>query len=121
MKSFDLQDVFLLSKAIDKMELRIEADKLAKTVKAEKLENKEDAAALGKDVLMTIGLDIATKFIANLYKADKEVMQLISNISEKNIDAVKTMKLKEIKQFFVDLMESEDVKDFFTQEKTSEK
>lgn len=119
MKDFDLQDVFLLSKIIDKMELKLEADKLARTVKAEKLENKDDVMKVGKDVMLTIGLDIATKFIANLHKADKEVIQLISNITEKKPEAVQTMGLKDIKQFFTDLVQMEGLKGFFSQDETS--
>lgn len=120
MKDFDLADVFLLSHIIDKMGLNIEADKLTKTINAEKLENKDDVAKIGKDVLLAIGIDVAVKFMSSLYKADKEVIQLISNITEKKPEAVRTMKMKEIKQFFVDLVAMEGFKDFFNQAEASE-
>ena len=120
MKKFNLQDVFLLSKIIDKLELKFEVDKLAKTIRAEKLESQEDVMKIGKDVLLTIGLDIATKFLANLHRADKEVVQLISNITEKKTEAVEEMGLKEIKDFFTELLQAEGVKDFFSQAETSD-
>ena len=119
MKDFDLQDVFLLSKIIDKMELKFESDKLSKTIKSEKLENKDDAAKLGKEVMLSLGIDLITKIISNMHKADKEVIQFIANLTEKNIEAVRKMKLKEIKQFFVDLVGQEDFKDFFSQAEDS--
>ncbi len=120
MKDFDLQDVFLLSKIIDKMELKIETDALTKSVKTDKLENKADASKLGKEVFLSIGVDVITKIISNLHKADKEVVQFIANMTEKNIEAVKKMRIKEIKNFFVELFNHEDFKDFFKQAEISE-
>lgn len=119
MKEFDLQDVFLMSKIIDKMELRVEADKLAKTIKTDKLEDMQDAKELGRDVIAAIGIEMSAKFLSNLHRADKEIMQLIANLTEKQYEAVKKMKLKDIKQFFIDLATSEGFEDFFELAETS--
>lgn len=115
MKEFTLEEVFLLSQIIDKMELKIEADKINKTIQAEKLETKDDALKLGKDVMLALGIDISVKFVSSLHKAHKEVVQLISNMTGKDIESVKKMNLKDLKQFFVDLLEVEGLSDFFEQ------
>ena len=115
MKEFTLEEVFLLSQIIDKMELKIEADKISKTIQAEKLESKDDALKLGKDVMIALGIDISVKFVSSLHKASKEVIQLIANMTGKEIETVKKMGIKEIKQFFIDLSEMEGLADFFEQ------
>jgi len=113
MKDFDLEDVFLLSQIIDKMGLNIEASELSKTIKAEKLESKDDAAKVGKDVFLALGMEVAMKFASNLHKAHKEVIQLICSLSGKNEEAVKKMKIKEMKDFFGELIKTEGIADFF--------
>jgi len=120
MKEFDLQDVFLLSKIINKMELKFETEKLTKSIKTDTLGSKEDAQKIGKEVLLSLGIDVMTKFISNLYKADKEVIQFIANLTEKNVESVQKMKLREIKQFFTDLFAMDDFKDFFKEAENSE-
>ncbi len=113
MKDFDLDDVFLLSQILDKMELTIEANELAKTIKAEKLESKGDAVKVGKDVFLALGIDVSLKFASNMHKAKKEVVQLISDLSGRTEESVKKMKLKEIQEFFSELIKTEGFADFF--------
>lgn len=120
MKRFDLEDVFLLSEIIDKMGLKVESNKLAKTIQSEKLENIEDVKELGKDVMLSIVVEYATKFISNLYRAKNEVIQLISNLTEMKVDAVKKMGFKQLKDFFVELVKNEGFQDFLSQVEASE-
>lgn len=75
-KDFDLNDVFLMSEIIEKMDIQFDIDTIIKKTNVTKLENKQDAAELGKDVLLSIGLDLATNLIKRMYKAQKEVKQL---------------------------------------------
>lgn len=114
-KSFDLDDVFLLSEIIDKMELEVETDKIIKNTKTAKLENMKDAKKLGKEVFISLGIDLVTKFVRKFYKAKNEVKQLISNFTGLELDAVSKMNIKQIKEFFNELIEHEDFGDFLEQ------
>jgi len=115
MKDFTLSEVFLLSAIIDKMDLRIESEKLTKTIKADKLETANDAMAIGREIVLSVGIDIGVKFVSNLHKANKEVTQFIGSVTGKTEESVREMKLKELKQFFVDLSKTEGFSDFFEQ------
>lgn len=114
-KTFDLEDIFLLSEIINKMELEIDTDKLIKNTQTTKLENLKDAKALGKEVIVGISIDLSTKFVRNLYKAKDEVKQLITNLTGLNEEAVSKMKIKDIIKFFEELVSHEDFKDFLKQ------
>ena len=114
-KEFDLNDVFLMSEIIEKMEIQFDIDTIIKKTNATKLENKQDAAELGKDVLLSIGLDLATNLIKRMYKAQKEVKQLIANLTGKTTEEVGRMSLKEMKEFFVALATHEGFGDFLSQ------
>ncbi len=113
-KTFDLEDIFLLSEIINKMELEIDTDKLIKNTQTTKLENLKDAKALGKEVIVGISIDLSTKFVRNLYKAKNEVKQLIVNLTGLNEEAVSKMKIKDIIKFFEELVSHEDFKDFLS-------
>jgi len=69
LRNFNLDDVFLMSEIIDQMGLSVEADKVIKQVKTNKLETKEDAAAVGKEAMMGIGIELVANIAKNLYKA----------------------------------------------------
>lgn len=114
-KDFDLNDVFLMSEIIEKMELDFDVDKVIRKTNVAKLENKKDAAKLGKDVMMTIGVDLVSKLFKNMHKAQKEVKQLIANLTGKNVAEVEKMNLRDLKQFFTDLVEHEGFSDFLSQ------
>lgn len=114
-KEFDLDDVFLMSEIIDKMELGVEADTIIKKTNIAKLENIKDASKLGKDVVVSLSIELIGKFIRNLYKAKNEVKQLIGNLSGITPEAVSKMSLKQIKEFFAELVEHEGFKDFLSQ------
>lgn len=114
-KNFDLNDVFLMSEIIEKMEIEVDIDNIIKKTQANKLESKQDAAALGKEVLLSIGLDLATNLVKRLYKAKSEVKELIANLTGKTTAEVGEMSLREIKGFFVALVAHEGFSDFLEQ------
>ncbi|HEY5555863.1 hypothetical protein [Acetobacterium sp.] len=111
-KEFDLEEVFLLSEILDKMGLKIESAKLASKVKTGKLENMDDAKAIGKEAIIAIIADLATDFIKSLWKARVLVVKFICNMTGKPEKEVKKMGIKELKQFFTELLDSPDFKDF---------
>lgn len=114
-KDFDLNDVFLMSEIIEKMDLDVDVDKVIRKSNVVKLENKKDASALGKEVMMSVGVDLVSKLVKNLHKAQKEVKRLIANLTGKSVSEVEKMGLKELKQFFTDLIEHEGFSDFLSQ------
>lgn len=121
-KDFDLDDVFTISEIIDKMGLEADIDKITKQVKTAKIENKKDATTVGKEVAVGLGIDLVTKMIRNLHKAKSEVKQLISNLTGLDSQAVGKMGLRQIKDFFSELVQHEGFTDFLSQaEGSSEK
>lgn len=102
MRSFELQDTFKLSEIIDVMDVQIDLnDLMDKTkVKDGKIQEK-------------VGAQVALLFIKKLHKADKPIIEFISNITGEDIETVKKYKPKQIKNFLTDLFNNEDFKDFF--------
>jgi hypothetical protein len=113
-KDFDLQDVFLISEIIDKMGLEADVEKITKTIRTSKLESRADAATLGKEVAVGIGIDLVTKVIRNLFKAQKEVIKLISNLTGLPDAEVSRFGIKKIKEFFSELIQHEGFGDFLS-------
>ena len=112
MRNFNLDDVFLMSEIIDQMGLSVEADKVIKQVKTNKLETKEDAAAVGKEAMMGIGIELVANIAKNLYKAKPAVKQLIGSLSGKTEEEVSKMGIKDIKAFFSEVIKDEGFSDF---------
>jgi len=125
-KDFDLEDVFLLSEIIEKMNLNIEIDKYMNAEQIldaidpdqeekteEEIEYEEER--LGKELFIKAGTDLAIKFVKRMYKAKKEIKKLISNLTGKPVKEVSAMNLKEIKEFFMELVKQEGFKDFLSQ------
>lgn len=114
-KDFDLDNVFTISEIIDKMGLEADVEKITKQIKTAKLENKKDATALGKEVVVGLGIDLVTKILRNFFKAKKEVKQLISNLTGLSEKEVSTMNLKQMKEFFTELVQHDGFNDFLSQ------
>ena len=114
-RGFDLDCVFLMSEILDKMELGFDADKIIQGTKQSELKNKKDAAALGKEVVVGLGLDIGTKMIRKLYKAKDEVKELIMNLTGMSKEEVGKLGIKDMKEFFVLLINHEGFGDFLAQ------
>lgn len=114
-KEFDLNDVFIISEIIDKMGLEADIEKITKTVKTSKFENKEDAASLGKEIVVGLGIDMVTKMLRNFYKAQKEVKKLITSLTGLEDKEVGKMGIKQIKEFFAELFKMDGIENFLSQ------
>ena len=114
-RDFDLDCVFLMSEIIDKMDLGVDADNMIKKTNISKMENMKDAQKLGKEVAIGIGLELTTKMIRNLYKAKKEVKDLIGILTGLTTEEVQKMNIKGIKEFFTELINHEGFADFLSQ------
>ena len=115
-KQFDLDDVFLMSEIIDKMGLDADVRQVIDQVQTAKLENAQDAKAVGKEVVVGIGVDLIAKFVRNLHKAKKEVKQLIGGMTGKTQDEVSKLSLKDMKDFFAELVSDGEFVDFLKQQ-----
>ena len=115
-KPFDLEDVFTMSEIIDKMGLDADVRNVISQVNVSKLENADDAKALGKEVAVGIGIDLISKFIRNLYKAKNEVKKLIGDMSGKSPDEVSKLSMKDMKEFFAELIGDGEFIDFLKQQ-----
>ncbi len=113
-KDFDLECVFLMSEIMDKMDLGIDADNIIRKTKLAKLENAKDASKLGKEIVVGVGVELGAKMVRNLYKAKKEVKQLIAELTGEPIEVVNKMNLKDIKEFFNELVKHEGFGDFLS-------
>ena len=115
-KPFDLEDVFTMSEIIDKMGLDADVRNVISQVNVSKLENADDAKALGKEVAVGIGIDLISKFIRNLHKAKNEVKKLIGDMSGKSPDEVSKLSMKDMKEFFAELIGDGEFIDFLKQQ-----
>ena len=115
-KPFDLEDVFTMSEIIDKMGLDADVRNVISQVNVSKLENADDAKALGKEVAVGIGIDLISKFIRNLHKAKNEVKKLIGDMSGKSPDEVSKLSMKDMKEFFSELIGDGEFIDFLKQQ-----
>lgn len=110
-KDFDLEDSFLVSEIIDKMDIELEIKEVMDSIKDKDIEN-IDEEALGKEMFLNLGIDLSYKAIKKLHKAKKEVKRLICSLTGKTMSEASKMSLKEIKDFFNELVKSEGFKDF---------
>ena len=115
-KPFDLEDVFTMSEIIDKMGLDADVRNVISQVNVSKLENADDAKALGKEVAVGIGIDLISKFIRNLHKAKNEVKKLIGDMSGKSPEEVSKLSMKDMKEFFSELIGDGEFIDFLKQQ-----
>ena len=115
-KPFDLEDVFTMSEIIDKMGLDADVRNVISQVNVSKLENADDAKALGKEVGLVIGIDLISKFIRNLHKAKNEVKKLIGDMSGKSPEEVSKLSMKDMKEFFSELIGDGEFIDFLKQQ-----
>ena len=115
-KPFDLVDVFTMSEIIDKMGLDADVRNVISQVNVSKLENADDAKALGKEVGLGIGIDLISKFLRNLHKAKNEVKKLIGDMSGKSPEEVSKLSMKDMKEFFSELIGDGEFIDFLKQQ-----
>lgn len=114
-RDFDLDCVFLMSEILDKMDLNVDADDIIKKTQISKLENMKDAQKLGKEVLVGLGLELGVKMVRKLHKAKEPVKDLITILTGKTKEEVSKMSLKQIKEFFVELINHEGFAYFLEQ------
>lgn len=99
MRDLVFGDVFKMSAVVRKMGIRKELSSLKDTMKNGTNEE--------------VGFQILGILLENMDKAEKEIIQFIADVGEMKPEEAKAMKIGEMKQFFTDLANQGDFKDFF--------
>lgn len=115
MRDLDFEAVLMFSAVLDKTDIDINIKQITAGLKIDEVKDIAGVKEVGKEVGVGIVIQFATTFMKSLHKAGPEVKKLIAYLSEKSIDEVSKMKLKEIKGFFIELIKNEDFGDFFKQ------
>lgn len=115
MRELDFDAVIIFSKILDKTDIVIDIQKIIKEVKIDEVKDVDGIKQVGKEVGISIVVQLAGSLMKSLHKAGPEVKEFIAYVSEKSVADVSKMKLKEIKDFFVELIKHEDFADFFKQ------
>lgn len=107
-RDFQFEDVFTISEILHKMDINADIETITKQIQTSKLENKNDAMGLGKELVVGLGIDLIGKVLKNLFKAKNEVKKLIMDLTGKSKKEVTEMKICEIKEFFGEIFKMED-------------
>lgn len=114
-KKMGLREVFIMSAILDKMDLKADTGMILNNSKVKKVESVSDVTSLGKEVMVSLGIDIVTKIMKGLYKAEDEVVKLIKSLTGKTNDEIENMGFDDIKEFFVELSKQQGFDDFLKQ------
>lgn len=109
LRSFVLEDLDLVLEIIDKIGVEEFRD-CFKDIKIDKKGKKINVTSIGIDV----GFKIAGKIIKNVKKCLDSFYELISKLSEKDIEDVKKMDLFRISKALIEMFQRQDCKDFLS-------
>lgn len=101
MRELTLKDAFKLSQIIDKMQIKTDINKLF------------DEAKKTPDAQAYIGGQMALILISRLHMAQKEVSQLLAELTGLSLDEIESKPLKEMGGLFSELLTKNDLKGFF--------
>jgi iron-sulfur cluster repair protein YtfE (RIC family) len=101
MRKLTFEDTFLMSEVLDKMNVDDDLNKLF------------DEAKKHPDAQAYLGGKLVLMVIKRWHKAKEEIVAFVSIITEKSVEEVKKMSLREIKEVLLELFRNEDFADFF--------
>jgi len=93
MRQLKTKDIFTMSKILEKLELKIDA------------ENKSQEQ-LGAELILKIG--------ENLHKAEKEINEFLADLKEITVEEFENLSIKEVINIFNEFKNLEGVKDFLS-------
>lgn len=99
MRGLELQDSFLLSRIIDKADLDVDLNSFL-----DDLQGKSAEYAGGK-LFLLIG--------KSWHKSEKEILQLLSDLTGDEVAVVKKYKVKKLKEVFTEIVKDEEFASFF--------
>ena len=102
MRKLGFEDTFLLSKVIDDLNIETEISKFIKQARDSKETDMDK-----------VGLELFLLIAKRWHRGKTSVMEFIAAITEKDIEEVKRLSLKDVKHVFVELVQQEDIADFF--------
>ena len=103
MRELRNDDIYLISEIMDKMDMRY-PDKPKLKAGEEKLQEK---------AMEEYGLKLMKTFMRNMYKAKEQLNQLLSSLTEKSIEEVKTMSGSETMNLILSIFGKDGFADFF--------
>ena len=104
MRDLQNQDMYILSEIADKMDLSFpKMPALAKNASQEEKENAQKE----------FGMQLITMLVKKIYKAKSEINQLIANTTEKSVEEVSNMSIKETVNILTTILKQDGVLDFF--------
>jgi hypothetical protein len=99
------KDIFLISKIAKKIEIH----------KLIKIPNIEEMQEIDKEnAKKQIGIDLFLLVFENIYLAEKEVMELISNLTGLNNIEIDALSFKELKEIISSIFKSEELVSFLS-------
>jgi hypothetical protein len=97
------KDLFLLSKIIEKMDIKTKIPLMKYS------EDKEEQEAINKK----FGIELVVVLVESIYKAEQDIYKLLSNVTKKDIKQIEEMSFKELKDLVTELFSSEEFTSFF--------
>jgi hypothetical protein len=117
-RSLKSTDVFLMSKIISKIGINeftqcFENEGIKQTI-ASFMDKGEDAkgAELASVVGLSVALEIANVILGNLPKCEKEIIQMLANVSGMTVKKVENLDAVLFFEMVVDFIKKEEFKDF---------
>lgn len=101
MRKLGLQDVFALSRILDKLDLKLD------------LQGFIDEARDSEDAISYVGGQITLTLMRSLYKVDNEVYAWLASLTGQTEEDVKNLGIKDLQEIFTNIFSDEDIVDFF--------
>lgn len=106
MRKLELGDLGLLSKAVGKLGIREDIIKLYQNMPTDEEETKLFETKLGASLILMV--------LENYWRAEEEVLSLISRLDGRTVKELKKVRPAELKAILKELFEDEEIQGFFS-------
>ena len=106
-------DVFLMFKIIGKIGINDFAKCFEQNNLQALIKNSKDMDKTAAMVGISVVLDMANIIVSNLPKCEKEIYEMLSNVSNLTIDEVKALDFVTFTEMVIEFIKKEEFKDFF--------
>jgi hypothetical protein len=101
MRELKLKDIYRLSAIIDKMQVKTDLNKLM------------DDAKKQPDAQAYIGGQMIMILVSRLHMAQKEVSSFLADLTDKTVEELENLSIKEVSDLFKELFSKNDMSGFF--------
>ena len=102
MRKLNVEDSFAFSEILDRMGIQDDLNGLM-----------DMAKKMGKDGQSWLGGQMTLLLVKKIYKAKKEVLELLASLFEKDVEEIKKLEIKELGTMISELVKNEDFGSFF--------